>query len=159
VPLRITATGRVASLNVSRGGVPKLPVSEAFASTNGLVGDRQRDRRFHGGPTRAVSLYSLELIEALIAEGHPVSPGSLGENLTISGLAWGELKRAARLRVGEAVLELTSFAAPCKTIRGSFLGEDFTRISQKLHPGWSRLYASVLVEGRIRPGDVVEALK
>lgn len=155
----MSTAARVAFLNVSRGGVPKLPIAEAWASVNGLEGDRQRDRRFHGGPTRAASLYSLELIEALAAEGHPVSPGSLGENLTISGLAWDDLRPGTRLRAGSVELEVTSFAAPCKTIRHSFLAEDFTRISQKLFPGWSRLYARVLIEGSVRSGDSVEALK
>jgi MOSC domain-containing protein YiiM len=41
-------TGRVTGLQVSRGGVPKVD------------GDRQTNRRFHGGPTRAVCLYSQE---------------------------------------------------------------------------------------------------
>ena len=36
-----------------------------------------------------------------------------------------------------------------------FQGRDFSRISQKRHPGWSRVYARVLVEGHLRPGDPV----
>jgi len=60
----------VHSINVSPGGVPKLPVSEARITTLGLDGDSQRNRLYHGGPMRAVSLYSLERIEALNHEGH-----------------------------------------------------------------------------------------
>jgi MOSC domain-containing protein YiiM len=150
---------RVAFLNVSRGGVPKTPIDEALASANGLAGDKQRDRRFHGGPTRALSLYSLELVDQLAAEGHPVAPGALGENVTISGLEWTEMTVGTRLEIGGVEVELTSFAAPCKTIRKCFLDEDFSRISQKLHPGWSRVYARVLREGAIRRGDPVRLVK
>ena len=67
-PLVESRVARIAFLNVSKGGVPKMPIDEAWASVKGLAGDKQRDRRFHGGPTRALSLYSLELIEHLAAE-------------------------------------------------------------------------------------------
>jgi MOSC domain-containing protein YiiM len=88
---------RVVQVNVNpEGGVPKLPVSEAFVGVYGVQGDLQRDVFFHGGPLRAVCLYSLELIEALQAEGHPITPGSTGENLTLSGLDWDWLAPAVR---------------------------------------------------------------
>jgi MOSC domain-containing protein YiiM len=54
------------------------------------------------------------------------------------------------------VLEIASFTNPCKTIKGSFIDGKFVRIAQKLHPGWSRVYARVLAEGEIHPGDTVE---
>ena len=47
--------GRVESINTSRGGVPKQPVFEALVTADGVDGDRQSDRRFHGGPDRAVA--------------------------------------------------------------------------------------------------------
>lgn len=154
---RSGATGRVVSVNVNpRGGVPKHAVAAAELLAGGVAGDKQRDRRFHGGPERAVSLYAIERIAALRAEGHPISPGSTGENLTLSGLDWGQLKAGDRLRVGDwAELEITSYAAPCSNIAGSFEGERFKRIAQKLNPGWSRLYARVISEGEVRPGDLV----
>ena len=55
----------VHQINVSDGGVPKRPVWEAKISERGWSGDRQRNLKFHGGPDRAVCLYSLELIERL----------------------------------------------------------------------------------------------
>ena len=41
---------------------------------------------------------------------------------------------------------------------GSFKDGEFARVSQKRHPGWSRVYARVLVEGTIRQGDPVRLL-
>lgn len=148
--------GRLESIQVSSGGVPKLPVPEATVTPAGLAGDRQRDRRYHGGPDRAVSLYAAEAIAALRDEGHPIRAGSTGENLTLSGLAWAELGPGVELRVGAVRLLVTSHAAPCSKIAGSFAGGAVERISQRRHPGWSRLYARVLEGGVVRVGDPVE---
>src|ERR671926_73577 len=104
--------GVVHSINVSNGGVPKLPRESCFVSVNGLQGDRQRDLRYHGGPDRAVCLYSLDLIQALQAEGHAIEPGSIGENLTIAGVQWNAMVPGAKVEVGAVVLQLTDYAAP-----------------------------------------------
>lgn len=143
-------------ISVSDGGVPKLPVPEGRITINGVAGDRQRNPDIHGGPNRAVCLFSLEVIEALQAEGHSIKPGSSGENLTIAGLEWAELKPGDRLRIGDAVrLEIMNYTSPCQFNAQWFIDSNFTRISQKKYPGWSRLYARVLAEGVVRPGDSV----
>lgn len=141
------------SINVSDGGVPKQPRTSVWVGVNGVEGDRQRDLRFHGGPNRAVALYSLDLIQILQDEGHPIAPGTIAENLTLAGVDWSLMVPGARVQVGEVELELTAYASPCRKIVGSFSDEDSTRVSQKVHPGWSRLYAKVLHEGRIATGD------
>lgn len=154
------STGRVVQINVApEGGVPKRPVVAALLTALGVAGDRQLDLKHHGGPDRAVCLFGQECIDALAAEGHPIVPGGAGENLTIAGLPWSELQAGDRLAVGEvAVLEISGPAPPCTTIAGSFTGGEFTRISEKLHPGWSRLYARVLTEGLVREGALVRRL-
>ena len=81
-------TGTVASINISGGGVPKRRVTGAKVFLLGLEGDDQDDKVHHGGPERAVCIFSLEKVRALQAEGHPIQPGSAGENLTVEGLAW-----------------------------------------------------------------------
>lgn len=144
--------GRIESINVSGGGVPKVSRPEAWISRHGVYGDAQADQRLHGGPDRAVCIYSLEMIRALQAEGHPVGVGSTGENLTVSGVDWELVAPGTLWRAGEALLEVASYTAPCKTIRDSFRGKRYKRISQKVTPGWSRVYARVLEEGRVRAG-------
>ena len=153
--VRNKSQASVFQINVSDGGVPKLPIESAWISTAGVKGDRQRNRQVHGGPDRAVCLYSLEVIEGLRREGHSIMPGASGENLTISGLDWAALKPGDRLRVGPVRIEIASYTAPCDHNARWFADGDFSRISQKKHPGWSRLYARVLVEGTVRPGDPV----
>ncbi|HYY61435.1 MAG TPA: MOSC domain-containing protein [Burkholderiales bacterium] len=148
-------SGVLHSINVSDGGVPKLRRDASDVRFTGVTGDRQRDLRYHGGPLRAVSLYSLELIHALQAEGHPIHVGAIGENLTLAGIAWERMVPGARVEVREVLLELTAYAAPCTNLLGCFRDGEFKRVSQKAHPGWSRLYARVLCEGEIKVGDVV----
>jgi MOSC domain-containing protein YiiM len=146
----------VHQINVSNGGVPKHPVFEAKISKEGLEGDRQRNLKVHGGPNRAVCLFSVELIERMQDEGHSIDGGSSGENLTLAGLAWDTLDPGTRLKIGpDVLLEVTSYCAPCEWNARWFRDGDITRISQKVNPGWSRLYARVLQGGVVRPGDVV----
>lgn len=156
MPDKPNNSGRVVSINVSDGGVPKLPVPAAHITRDGVAGDRQRDLRHHGGPERAVSLFSLEVIHRLQQEGHPISPGAAGENLTITGLDWPSLTPGARLTFsGGVVLELASYCAPCKTIREAFTENNFGRINQKTNPGESRLYARVIHEGAITTNETI----
>jgi MOSC domain-containing protein YiiM len=61
----------------------------------------------------------------------------------------------ACLRVGDAVVQVTRYTSPCLNITGAFAHGDFSRVSQTRHPGWSRVYARVLVCGSVRPGDAV----
>ncbi|MGE0550248.1 MAG: MOSC domain-containing protein [Kofleriaceae bacterium] len=152
-------TGRIVQLNRSPGGVPKLPIPEVWIGTLGLEGDGHNHPKHHGGPERAVSLFALEVIEALRAEGHPIAPGSTGENVTVSGLPWATIISGTKLQLGgDVVIEITRPATPCKLIAGSFADRDSDRISHKLHPGDSRLYARVLQEGRVRVGDPINVL-
>lgn len=151
--------GRIFQLNCSGGGVPKLAVRETFLTPTGLEGDRQSDLRFHGGPERALCLFALERILELQREGHPIFPGAVGENVTVVGLDWQRLEPGTRLALGdEALVEVTSYTSPCKTIADSFVGCEFKRISQKDHPGYSRIYARVIQTGTLSVGQAVKLL-
>jgi MOSC domain-containing protein YiiM len=144
--------GTIHSINVSNGGVPKSARASARITRDGVEGDRQRNLKHHGGPDRAVCIYSLERIEALRAEGHPIEPGSIGENLTITGWDWSMVGTGATIRIGGVTLEVTVPAFPCQTIAASFAHGDSVRVSEKVHPGWSRWYCRVLVEGVVHEG-------
>jgi len=92
-------TGSVVQLSVSPGGVPKHAIAEARVTELGLEGDAHR-YRYHGGPERAVCLFAMEAIRSLVAEGHSVTPGALGENVTTEGLEWAAVTPGAHLRLG-----------------------------------------------------------
>jgi MOSC domain-containing protein YiiM len=150
--------GRLESINASGGGVPKTALLEGLVTVHGLRGDRQNDLRHHGGADRAILVFSLDVIRALQREGHPIGVGTTGENFTVSGIDWPAVGPGRELHVGEVQLLVTSYAAPCETIRKSFLKRDFMRISQKQHPGWSRLCTRVIQEGVVTAGEIVRVI-
>ncbi|HEY3097727.1 MAG TPA: MOSC domain-containing protein [Methylomirabilota bacterium] len=151
--------GRIVQLSVSNGGVPKRAVPTARITPLGLEGDAHRDHEHHGGPERAVCLFAMEAIRELQAEGHPLVPGALGENVTLEGLDWSAVQPGARLQLGEeVVVEVTRYTTPCFNIRPAFRGGDYSLVSQKRHPGRSRVYARVIATGTLRSGDPVRLL-
>ncbi|MFZ2442578.1 MAG: MOSC domain-containing protein, partial [Ilumatobacteraceae bacterium] len=146
------AQGRVTQLNVSRGGLPKTPVDVVEVSWRGVIGDRQGTRVHHGRPWQALCLWSNEVIDALHAQGHPIAPGLAGENITISGLPWPDVRAGVRLRVGEVLCEVSAFALPCFQNKAWFTGGDFEAMHHERGPV-SRVYATVLEPGTIAVGQ------
>jgi MOSC domain-containing protein YiiM len=155
----VSEVGRIVQLSVSNGGVPKRAVATARITRFGLEGDAHRNREHHGGPERAVCLFAMEAIRELQAEGHPLVPGALGENVTLEGLDWSAVQPGVRLQLGdEVVLEVTRYTTPCFNIRPAFRGGDYSLVSEKRHPGRSRVYARVLATGTLRAGDPARLL-
>jgi MOSC domain-containing protein YiiM len=151
-----TQTGSVAQLNLGGGGVPKDPVGEAEVTVAGMTGDHQNDRVNHGRGFQALCLYSKDVIEALNAEGHPIYPGAAGENITVEGIDWASLRPGAVILIGDDMkIELSSYATPCAKNAQWFIDRDFRRMAHDTHPGWSRVYATVLRPGRVHTGDQV----
>lgn len=144
--------GTLVQINISGGGMPKLPIPEARITYDGVEGDWQLDRKHHGGPLRAVYLLSVEVYEELRQAGVLVGPGDLGENLTTQGLDLRLLAPGARLRVGGCVLELTMARELCESLKRWH--EDLPR----LLAGRSGWLAKVLREGLVRTGDPIELL-
>jgi MOSC domain-containing protein YiiM len=147
--------GSVAQINQSGGGVPKTPVASVAIGWDGLDEDRQADRKHHGRPYQAVCLWSVDVIEGFRRAGHPIHPGSAGENLTVSGLVWGELRPGAVLEVGGCRLELSFPAVPCQKQARWFSDGDISRLAHDAHPGSARWYAWVRRPGQVSTGDRV----
>ena len=148
--------GQVHQINTSKGGVPKLPVEMAVVNESGLIGDEQADRVHHGSPDQALCLYSLEVIDGLRSEGHPIESGSAGENITVSGIQWDEVTPGRRLTIGPVEAEITFYAEPCSKNARWFADGKFGRMKQSRYPGESRVYAKIIKGGPIRTGDPVE---
>ena len=149
---------RVASVNISPGGVPKLPVESAWVGMRGLSGDgHDEPEPSHGGPMQAVSIYSVESIARVSAEGHTAFPGAFGENLTLEGLELGSMTAGDQLEIGDGglVIELTKHAEPCQTIAHWFVERRISRIGSPQHAEDCRWYARVVTEGPMRAGDAV----
>lgn len=155
-------TGTVLQVNVSQGGIPKREIPSGELTPSGMTGDSWR-YRFHGGPKQAVLLITIEGIRELVAQGFPLYPGALGENLTTQGLDRRALRFGQRLRLGGATIELTKMRQPCATLDvygpGIQAAMYDARVVKGDHtsPLWglSGFYASVVEPGTVRPGDLV----
>lgn len=137
------------------GGVPKPSVQTLHIVESGCIGDKQNDTKHHGGPNRAVCLFSEEVLQTLQQEGHSIFPGSVGENILTNGIAWANLSIGSQLQFGQVLLEITSDAPPCRTIKESFSNGSFKRISVKVEPESTRWYAKVIQAGVVVVGESV----
>jgi MOSC domain-containing protein YiiM len=155
--------GSVLQINVSPGGIPKRPISEAAVTAEGIRGDGWAHPDIHGGPNQALLVITSEGIDELIAQGYPLFPGALGENLTTLGLDRRLLRAGQRYRAGEVFIELTKRRAPCTTLNVYGPGIQHAIFDSQVNAGdsssprWglSGFYARVLRAGTIRPGDPI----
>lgn len=141
----VTAVCISASSGLPRPQVPEGTLREGL----GFVGNRHSV-----GGDREVCLFDAETYAALRAEGMEVGPGSFGENLTLSGVDFAQLRPGDILKVGaESALEITMERKPCANL---------TQIDSRLpgaivgRSGW---LARVVQGGVVRPGDPVELVK
>lgn len=149
-----SAIGTVSGLFVSDGGVPKSSVPSVEVDHGGVVGDRQANRVHHGRPWQALCLWSTEVVDAFVADGHPLAPGLAGENISLTGIAWDRIRPGVQLRIGDVLAEITSYAIPCKQNKAWFADGAFDAMHHR-HGPVSRMYATVLDTGRISVGDAV----
>jgi MOSC domain-containing protein YiiM len=142
--------GTLTQLNVSPGGMPKTPILLARVTRGGVEGDRQKNKKYHGGPDRAVCLYSEELYAWLQSQDVNVKPGDVGENFTTRDFNLMSLSVGDRLKVGECLIEITNVRIPCRNLNKWH--PDLMHIIQG-RSGW---VARVIEEGIVRPGDAID---
>ncbi len=132
-----------------------MPLDEVEIAARGVVGDVQRARRHHGRPWQALCLWSKEKVDLLAAEGHPITYGAAGENISVTGIDWAGIRPGVRLQIGEVLAECSLYSLPCAKNRRWFADRDSTRMHHETEPGISRMYATVLFGGNVRVGDDV----
>lgn len=144
-------TGILAQLCISPGGMPKLPIPSARVTRAGVQGDWQTNRKYHGGPDRAICLFSEELYEWLRAQGVAgMVNGSVGENFTTRGIDLLALAVGHRLSVGaQCVIEITDIREPCRQLK------KWDNRFPKLIAGRSGWMAKVVEEGTVNTGETV----
>ena len=159
--------GRIAQINISHGGVPKHPVPHALVHSLGVEGDSHAHPRIHGGPNQALLLITSEAIEELRAQGFPVYPGALGENVTTEGIDRRQMRPGQRYRLGDVIIELTKVRAPCNQLDGYGAGihqavynKPAVKAGDASTPTWaiSGFYAAVVQGGMLRVGAPIVLL-
>jgi len=158
--------GVIVQVSASGGGVPKRPILEGRLGVEGLAGDGWDHPNIHGGRKQAALLITVEGIEELAAQGFPIYPGALGENLTTRGLPRGAIRIGQRYGVGSAVVEITKIRHPCGTL--DLYGKDIQRAmfdartlaGDTTSPLWglSGFYAAVVKPGIVRAGEPIELI-
>src|SRR5262249_15750207 len=139
----------------------------------GLQGDWQRNRIYHGGPDKAVLMIASELVDELSENGYPVTYGSLGVNLTVTGLDRQSWRTGHRYRTGDGLLlELTTQRVPCLNLNPYGADRDGQSIQAALYdrackandvtsPRWANggFYARVIKEGVVFAGAPIELIE
>jgi len=142
----------VISINISKGGIPKMPTDCTYIKASGLEGDGHNHEK-HYRPIQAVCLQDVEKLEELRAEGYPLYSGTTGENLTVRNLNVNQLPVGTILELsGGVILELTKVRQPCYVLDS---------INPKLKEdiiGRCGMYAKVLKDGVIETGEYVQIL-
>lgn len=135
----------------------KSPVDGRVAvRRHNIDGDRQSDLTVHGGPYKAVYCYPGEHY-AFWKEQLPdmdLPNGMFGENLTTEGLLEDAVYIGDRFRIGSTVLQVTQPRMPCFKLGIRFGRPDMVKMFW--HSGLSGIYFSVVEEGDVAAGDVIE---
>jgi MOSC domain-containing protein YiiM len=135
--------------NSESSGIEKEKVTVAELTKDGFIGDGVASLEFHGGPERAVCVYSFEHYKQWEREfGIQLSPPSLGENLCVTGMLEKDVFIGDIYSVGNAVVQVTQGRVPCSKI-SKFNGVDsfLKRIVETNYTGY---FFKVLQEGTVR---------
>lgn len=163
---RARAVGRILQVSVKprtpgEHGLPKRAVPEARVTVAGVDGDHNayRARKKADDPAMALLLMPVETLRDLAAEGWPVAPGDVGENVTTEGVPYEAFQPGTRWRLGTVEAEVTKPCDPCTNLYAlAFVGPSRGPAFLKATLGRRGWYARVLREGVMRTGDAVERL-
>lgn len=151
----ITHKGRSVST-----GIFKEPVEgRIHLGRLNLDGDRQADLEAHGGPNRAVYVYTIENYRYWQEElDRPALPhGQFGENFTVDEMLEDQIHVGDIFRVGSARVQVTQPRVPCQKL--AIKMNDPTFVKAFLGSCRVGFYLRVLDEGEVGVGDQVELLE
>jgi MOSC domain-containing protein YiiM len=136
----------------------KSPVAEAMLRFTNFDGDRQADLQNHGGPDKAICVYSFDHYpywENLF--GERLEPGAFSENLTLAGARESEICIGDVFQIGEAVVQVSQPRMPCSKLAGK---RGQKKLPDLIHEtGFSGFYLRVLREGLVKSGQTVTPLE
>ncbi|GGI74495.1 molybdenum cofactor sulfurase [Polymorphobacter multimanifer] len=127
----------------------------------GLEGDTQVNRRWHGGPDKAVYSYPLSGYAGWIADLPALAarfvPGGMGENLCIDGQDEAIICIGDVIRAGTATLQVAQIREPCHTLAQVVGTPKVARAM--VRSGRSGWYCRVIEPGTITAGDAHDVIE
>jgi MOSC domain-containing protein YiiM len=150
-------SGKLSNIGEKRSptGIYKKSVEQVSVDLLGIEGDIQADKRFHGGPEKALHQYALSSYEKIIKR-YPLlhkkaEPGMIGENLSAIDMNEHNVCIGDIYKVGSAILQVSSPRIPCWKIDAKFKQPNLHQfISQHRLNGW---YYRVVQAGDITLND------
>ncbi|PLX50907.1 MAG: MOSC domain-containing protein [Desulfobulbaceae bacterium] len=158
-------TASVQSLNIGRPkeetfagrkiitGIGKEAVtSPLFLGRTGFNGDDVHNKKYHGGPDKAVCFYSYDHYDFWARLlGHPMPPAAFGENITVTGLSEDIVAIGDIYHLGSALVQISQPRRPCHTLAARHQRADLVKLVIK--HGFSGWYGRVVEEGEVGPGS------
>jgi MOSC domain-containing protein YiiM len=138
----------------------KQPIAGAVKVTKlNLQGDQQADLSVHGGPDKAVYVYSSAniLYWRRHLQREDLGPGSFGENLTVEELLDEEVAIGDELEAGTARFQVAQPRLPCFKLAAKLRLPDFPKVF--LESGRTGFYLRVLKEGLVSAGDPIRRIE
>ena len=141
-------------------GIYKSSVPEALLTRVGLEGDVQVDRRVHGGPEKALYQFPEEnysVLKQALAHLEPkFIPGSIGENISSTGMDDQLIHIGDILQIGDAIVQVSQPRRPCWKVNHKYgNGHIAPILMSQAVSGW---YYRVVEEGLIRQGDRIDLM-
>jgi MOSC domain-containing protein YiiM len=152
---------RILESSGDRTGIYKTAIAQATVAALGIEGDVQVDKRYHGGPDKALHQFAINsyarIIEQFPSLEAAAVPGSIGENLSIADMDESSVCVGDIYRLGNVLVQVSEPRQPCWKINAKYGVEQLSEyIDQERIAGW---YYRVLEEGVIRVGDEVSLLE
>ncbi len=137
-------------------GIYKQPVlGRVPLSATNLAGDGQGDLSVHGGPNKAVCVYSTDHYPFWRQElgVQECGPGWFGENFSVEGQDEKSVAVGDTYRVGTALVQISQPRAPCATLGRRWFRADMPKLVVGTgRTGW---YLRVLETGDVECGDAL----
>ena len=160
--------GRIVSLQVGlpravplkgrmwESAIVKTPVEGKVAlGKENLSGDYQANRKYHGGPDKAICAYASEWFPFWKSEFDlDLSGGAFGENLTLEGLPESSLCVGDTLTVGDVLLQISQPRQPCANVSKRWSVSALPRRMEET--GYTGFYCRVLQKGELAAGQIVQ---
>ncbi len=141
--------------------IGKQPVSgPVVVRSLGLAGDEQADLSVHGGLSKSIYAYPQEhyafwqvvRAQARVADwADSLTPGAMGENLSLRGLLEGDLWIGDYLRLPNCLLAVSEPRQPCFKFNHA-MGFD-QAAKMMLQSGYCGAYLTVIETGTVQAGD------